>query len=151
MSGQALAEMDDVIRDEVRAVLVNDMKEIYRLRDFLESALAKQEQLTEEFKTFVIGNISNQKTDYQAHFEAMRGLFAEQKKLAEETRTIYQDTSNHTHELRRIATKHQERVSAYYYNLHLRVFGIAALGGFFALLMFQITYRFIIPFFQRFF
>jgi len=147
MNEHELIEFKSMVREEVRATLGIDFRAFQQIREHLDIILAKQEQTLDH----LMGLGHQQETDYKAHLSSLKGLMADHKKTLEEIRTIYQDAKNDTRELRQLVTKHQHRLSSYYYNFHLKVLGLAALGGFSALVLLYVIKSFLWPVLGKYF
>lgn len=148
MSGQ---DVEESIERKTSSTPVNEVQEIRYIADRLDALFAQQKQKIDDFDILIVGYDREQKKNQQAFIDSLKKMLAEHKKIAEETKILFQDAQNDTHELRRIAEVHQQKLSSYYDYLFLKIFGIAALGGMFALVIMQIVYAYLIPLIHRWF
>jgi rubrerythrin len=149
MNEQELTEVRESIRREVRYALTTDMQEIRLIKERLDAILDQQKQKIDEMDEFFIEYSHEQKKNQQNYLDSLKIILAEHKKIADEAKSLYKDISNNTQEMRLISTQHQEKLSSYYDYLFLKVFGIAAMGGLFALFLYLLFFRFIYPFINR--
>jgi hypothetical protein len=149
MNEQELTEVRESIRREVRYALTTDMQEIRLLKESLDAILDQQKQKIDEMDEFFIEYSHEQKKSQQNYLDSLVKFLAEHKKIADEAKSLYKDISNYSQEMKLISTQHQEKLSSYYDYLFLKVFGIAAMGGFFALFLLQLLYKFIFPFLNK--
>jgi len=148
MSGQ---DVEASIEQQSSSTPVNEVQEIRYIADRLDAIFAQQKQKIDDLDVLIVGYDREQKKSQQAFVDSLKKMLAEQKKIAEEIKALFQDARNDTHELRRIAEVHQQKLSSYYDYLFLKIFGIAAMGGMFALVIMQIVYGYLIPLIHRWF
>lgn len=148
MSGM---DVEESIEQQSSSTPVNEVQEIRYIADRLDALFAQQKQKIEDLDVLIVGYDREQKKNQQDFIDSLKKMLAEQKKIFEQTKALLQDAHSDTQELRRIATLHQQKLSSYYDYLFLKIFGIAALGGMFALVIMQIVYGYLIPFIHRWF
>lgn len=151
MNDQELSHVREILGHEVRSILANEMQEIRLLKESLDSLLEHQKQRIEDLDVLIVGFDHEQKKTLQEHLDSLKKSLAEQKKLVEDSKALYQTQSNDFQELRSISSRHQQKLSSYYDYLYLKVFGIAAFGGLFALLTFGVIVKFVLPFIREIF
>lgn len=134
---------------EARPVLADEIEEIRLIKERLESIFEQQKQKMEDLDVLIVGYAYDQKTSQESSLGALKTFQSEQKKILEEIKSLSEGVRLDTQELGRIANQHKKDLTSYYDYLYLKVFGIAAIGGVFALLLLQLIYRFIIPFIHR--
>ena len=148
MSDQGVNESSE-LRTTIEPV--QDLQDIQYITDRLDALFAQQKQQLEDLDVLIVGYDREQKKDQQAFMDMLKKMLGEHKKIAEETKALFQNARNDTNELRRIAEMHQQKLSSYYDYLLLKIFGVAALGGLFALFIIQIVYGYLIPLIHRWF
>ena len=139
----------DIVEKESRAVLADEIEEIRLIKDRLDAIFEQQKQKMDDLDVLVVGYARDQKTIQESSLGALKVFQSEQRKILEEIKALSEGVRRDTQELGRIATQHKKDLSSYYDYLYLKVFGIAAMGGVFALLLLQLIYKFFIPFIHR--
>jgi flagellar biosynthesis chaperone FliJ len=129
----------------------HEVQELRYIADRLDTLFAQQKQKIEDLDVLIVGHDREQKKNQQAFVDSLKKTLSEHKKIAEETKALFQDTRNDTQELRRIAILHQQKLSSYYDYLFLKILGIAAMGGMLAIVIMQIVYGYLIPLIHRWF
>jgi len=151
MNEQELSQVRETLSHEIRSILANDMHEIRLIKENLDALLEQQKQRIEDLDMLIVGFDHEQKKTMQAYLDSSKKLLAEQKKIAEDSKTLYQALSSDIQELRSISSRHQQKLSTYYDYLYLKVLGIAAFGGFFAFLTSGLFFNLVLPFLRKYF
>jgi len=151
MNEQELSQVTETLSHEMRSILANDMQEIRLIKENLDALLEQQKQRIEDLEVLIVGFDRERKKNLQEYLDSSKKLLAEQKKIAEDSKSLYQALSGDIQELRSISSKHQQKLSTYYDYLYLKVFGIAALGGFFAFLTSGLFIKVLLPLLRKFF
>ena len=148
MSGQ---DVEANIEHQSSPTPVNEVQEIRYIADRLDALFAQQKQKIDDLDVLIVGYDREQKKNQQDFMDSLKKMLGEHRKITEETKTLFQNARNDIHELKRIAEMHQQKLSSYYDYLFLKIFGIAAMGGLFALVIMQIVYGYLIPLIHRWF
>ena len=148
MSGQDIEANRD---DQSTTNPDHEVQELRYIADRLDALFTQQKQKIEDLDVLIVGYDREQKKNQQDFVDSLKKMLAEQKKISEQTKALFLDAHSDTQELRRIATLHQQKLSSYYDYLFLKIFGIAAMGGLFALLIMQMVYRYLVPLIHRLF
>jgi hypothetical protein len=149
MNGQELSEVREVIRQEIRSSILNEMQDVRLIREGLDSILELQRQKIDEMDEFFIEYSHEQKKSQQSFIDSLNKFLAEHKKITEEAKSLYKDINSTAQEMRTLSFKHKENLSSVYDHFFLKVFGFAAMGGLFSLFLYQLFFRLIYPFINK--
>lgn len=142
-------DFQDIEEKESSAVLADEIEEIRIIKDRLDAIFEQQKQRMDDLDVLVVGYARDQKSIQESFIDTLKVFQLEQKKIMEEIKALSECVRRDTQELGRVATQHKKDLSSYYDYLYLKVFGIAAMGGIFALLLIKLIYNSIIPFIHR--
>jgi hypothetical protein len=134
---------------EARPFLDEEIEEIRLIKDRLDAIFEQQKQRMDDLDVLFVGYARDQKTIQESSLDALKVFQSEQKKILEEIKSVSEGVRRDTQELGRIASQHKKDLSSYYDYLYLKVLGIAAMGGLFALFLLLLFYKFVIPFIYR--
>lgn len=150
MNDQELSHVREILGHEVRSILANDLQEIRLIKESLDALLEQQKHRIDDLDVLIVGFDREQKIGQEEYLDSLKKLLAEQKKITEESKALYQALSNDIHELRSVTSRHQQKLSSYYDYLYLKVFGIAALGGVLAIIVLGLAQKYLLPLLHRF-
>jgi len=142
-------DFQDIEEKESRAVLADEIEEIRLIKERLDTIFEQQKQRMDDLDVLVVGYAHEQKSIQESSLDALKVFQSDQKKIIEDIKALSEGVRRDTQELGRVATQHKKDLSSYYDYLYLKVFGIAAIGGLSALLLYQLFLRFIFPIISR--
>ena len=149
MSGLEAAEAREIIREELKAVLSEQIEDIRLIKDNLNSILELQKHKLDELDVLYVGCNQELKINMESFTNGFKGFIARNENVCSDIKKIYYDVRDESHTLRQFAQTHDEKISSHYHHFLLKVFGISAIGGLFALVLYQLFFRFIYPFITR--
>lgn len=149
MNELELSEVREVIRQEIRSALLHEMQDVRLIREGLDSILELQKQKIDEMDVFFLEYSHEQRKSQQSFIDTLNKFLAEHKRITDEAKSLYKDINTTAQEMSKLSFKHKESLSSVYDHFFLKVSGYAAMGGLFALFLYQLFFRLIYPFINR--